>query len=191
MRSKHPTTVAPRHGHDPMQQCPANSVALIGWGLDCAIQAVASMFIVWRFTGRRLHSVDAERRAQAAVAVSFFLLVPYIVVVALDHLLTGNEAKGSWIGIALAAIDAALMPLLGRAKKRLGIRLRSQATTSLGRQNVLCAYLSVAVLIGLLANAAFGLWWADPIAALVIAVVCVQAGIKAWRGDSCESDITC
>ena len=169
----------------------ANSVALIGWGLDCAIQAVASTFIVWRFTGSRLDSVVAERRAQVVVAVSFFLLVPYIVVVALDHLVTGNEAKGTWIGIALAAIDAVLMPLLGRAKKRLGTRLRSHATTSLGRQNVLCAYLSVAVLIGLLANEGFGLWWADPIAAIVIAVVCVQAGITAWRGDSCESDTTC
>jgi divalent metal cation (Fe/Co/Zn/Cd) transporter len=167
----------------------ANSVALIGWGLDCAIEAAASLAIIWRFTGRRSHSVDAERRTQAIVALSFFLLVPYIIVEALDHLLTGNSAKGSWIGIALAAIDAALMPLLGQAKKRVGARLGSPATTSAGVQNLLCAYLSIAVLIGLLANAALGLWWADPIVALVVALVCLQAGVRAWRGDSCEQEI--
>src|SRR5207244_633367 len=117
--------------------------------------------------GRRLQSDEAERTTQTVVAVSFFLLVPYIVVEALDHLRTGNASKGSWIGIALAAVDAALMPLVGQKKKRLGRQLGSPATSSVGVQNLLCAYLSVAVLVGLLANAAFGMWWADPISALV------------------------
>jgi uncharacterized membrane protein len=120
----------------------ANSVALIGWGLDCAIQATASVVIIWRFTGNRLHAVEAERRTQRVVAVSFFLLAPYIVVEALDQLLTGDSAKGSWVGTALAAIDALLMPPLGHVKQRVGTRLRSQATTNVGRQNILCAYLS-------------------------------------------------
>ena len=160
----------------------ANSVALIGWGLDCAIQAGSSLAIVWRFTGRRIDSARAERRTQLIVATSFFLLVPYIVVEAGDQLLRGSSAKGSWIGIALAAVDAALMPFLGLAKKRVGIRLCSHATTSVGRQNVLCAYLSIAVLAGLLANAVFGLSWADPLIALVVAAVCAQAGIAAARG---------
>ena len=162
----------------------ANSVALIGWGLDCAIQAASSLAIVWRFTGRRIHSARAERRTQVLVAVSFFLLVPYIVVEAADQLLNGSSAKGSWVGVVLAAIDAALMPLLGRAKKRVGFRLCSPATTSVGRQNVLCAYLSLAVLVGLLANAVFRLSWADPLMALVVAAVCAQAGISAARGNS-------
>jgi divalent metal cation (Fe/Co/Zn/Cd) transporter len=169
----------------------ANSVALIGWGLDCAIQAASSAAIIWRFTGRRIHAVDAERRTQAAVAVSFFLLVPYIVVEAVDQLVSGSAAKGSWIGVALAAVDAALMPLLGRAKKRVGTRLGSHATTSVGRQNVLCAYLSVAVLLGLLANVALGLWCADPLIALVVAAVCAQAGVAAWRGDTCAPQLAC
>lgn len=91
----------------------------------------------------------AERLAQKVVGVSFFLLAPYIVVTAIDHLLTGNAARASWIGIALAASDAALMPILGRAKKNAGGILGSAATTSAGYQNILCAYLSVAVLIGL------------------------------------------
>jgi len=164
----------------------ANSVALIGWGIDCAIEAAAALVIIWRFTGTRVHSPDAERRAQKVVGLSFFLLTPYIVVTAVDHLLTGNAAKASWIGIALAASDAVLMPLLGRAKKQAGTTLGSPATTGAGHQNILCAYLSVAVLIGLAANALGGWWWADPIAALLVAVVCLQAGIRTWRGDSCD-----
>ncbi len=163
----------------------ANSVALIGWGIDCAIEAAAALVIIWRFTGDRVHSTDAERFAQKAVGLSFFLLAPYIIVTALDHLLTGNAASPSWIGIALAASDAILMPILGRAKKNAGARLGSAATTSAGHQNILCAYLSVAVLIGLAANAIVGWWWADPVAALLVAVVCIQAGTSTWRGQPC------
>ena len=168
----------------------ANSIALIGWGIDCAIEAAAAVIIVWRFTGNRLDSVDAERLAQKVVGLSFFLLAPYIIVTAVDHLLTGNAAQPSWIGIALAGSDAVLMPILGRAKKNVGQALGSAATTGAGHQNILCAYLSVAVLIGLGANALVGWWWADPIAALLVAVVCIQAGTRTWRGENCD-ELTC
>jgi divalent metal cation (Fe/Co/Zn/Cd) transporter len=164
----------------------ANSVVLIGWGLDCAIQAAASLVIIWRFTGTRIHSEDAERLAQKVVAVSFFLLAPYIVGVAVDHLLTGNAAGVSWLGIALAATDVVLMPVLGRAKERVGAGVRSHATISEGRQNILCAYLSLAVLLGLAANVLFGWWWSDPIVALVVAVVVIQAGARTWHGQACD-----
>jgi divalent metal cation (Fe/Co/Zn/Cd) transporter len=163
----------------------ANSVVLIGWGVDCAIEAAASLVIIWRFTGTRIYSGDAERLAQRVVGLSFILLAPYIVVEAVDHLVTGNAAQGSWIGIALAAADALLMPIIGQAKKNAGSQIGSAATTGAGHQNILCAYLSVAVLIGLAANALFGLWWADPVAALAVAVVCVQAGTRTWRGANC------
>ena len=164
----------------------ANSVALIGWGIDCAIEAAAALVIVWRFTGTRVQSPDAERFAQKVVGLSFFLLTPYIAVTAVDHLLTGNAAKVSWVGIALAASDAILMPILGRAKKRAGTMIGSAATTGAGHQNILCAYLSVAVLVGLAANALVGWWWADPITALLVAVVCLQAGLRTWRGEGCD-----
>jgi divalent metal cation (Fe/Co/Zn/Cd) transporter len=164
----------------------ANSVALIGWGLDCAIQCAACLVIVWRYTGTRVHSAQAERTAQQAVAVSFFLLAPYIVVVAVDHLVTGNAAGASWVGIGLAATDVLLMPILGRAKQQVGGGLGSLATSSEGRQNVLCAYLSLAVLVGLAANALLGWWWADPLVALAVAVVVVQAGSGTWRGQTCD-----
>ncbi|HEX2810444.1 MAG TPA: cation transporter [Kineosporiaceae bacterium] len=168
----------------------SDSVALIGWGLDCAIEATAALVIIWRFSGDRIHSATAERLAQRVVAVSFVLLVPYIVVAAVGHLVTGNAAGGSWVGIGLASIDAALMPLLGRAKKQLGRRLGSHATSGTGTQNILCAYLSIAVLIGLVANATLGWWRADPIVALIVAVACLQAGWNTWRVNTCDDEIT-
>jgi divalent metal cation (Fe/Co/Zn/Cd) transporter len=164
----------------------ANSIALIGYGLDSSIEGIASIVIIWRFTGHRIDSDDAETRAQKIVALSFFLLAPYIIVAALQHLITGNQARASWVGIGLAIVSITLMPLLGRAKKRIGNQLQSAATAGEGTQNILCAYLSLAILIGLGANALLGLWWADPLVALVVAVVAVQAGIRTWRGQSCS-----
>ena len=92
----------------------------------------------------------------------------------------------SWVGIALAAVTAATMPLLARAKRRVGAALGSSATAREGTQNLLCAYLSVALLAGLGLNAAFGWWWADPLAAVVIAVVAVREGVQGWRGEVCS-----
>src|SRR5437867_279268 len=163
----------------------ANSIALIGYGLDSTIEGIASIVIIWRFTGDRIQSEHAETRAQKIVAVSFFLLAPYIIVEALDRLLTGQEAQPSWVGIGLAIVSITLMPLFGRAKKRLGNQLQSAATAGEGTQNILCAYLSLAILVGLGANALFGLWWADPVVALIVAIVAVQAGIQTWRGQGC------
>jgi divalent metal cation (Fe/Co/Zn/Cd) transporter len=164
----------------------ANSIALIGYGLDSTIEGIASIVIIWRFTGHRIHSDHAETRAQKIVAVSFFLLAPYIIVEALHRLLTGQEAQPSWVGIGLAIVSITLMPLFGRAKKRLGNQLQSAATAGEGTQNILCAYLSLAILVGLGANALLGLWWADPAVALVVAIVAVQAGVQTWRGQGCS-----
>jgi divalent metal cation (Fe/Co/Zn/Cd) transporter len=165
----------------------SDSVVLIGWGVDCAIEAAAATILIWRFSGTRLHSDHAERLAQKVVGATFILLVPYIVVQAIDHLVIGNASGVSRIGLILAASDAVLMPFLGQAKTRIGQRLNSAAATGAGKQNIICAYLSVAVLIGLGANALFGAWWADPIAGLLVAVVCLQAGRSTWRGESCDA----
>jgi divalent metal cation (Fe/Co/Zn/Cd) transporter len=91
----------------------------------------------------------------------------------------------SRLGIALTATSLVLMPAFGIAKRRVGRRLGSAATAGEGTQNLLCAYLSAAVLAGLLANAAFGWWWADPLAALVVAAIAVREGLETWRGDEC------
>jgi divalent metal cation (Fe/Co/Zn/Cd) transporter len=164
----------------------AGSIALIGFGLDSLVEVAAGTLIVWLFTGRRVgDGARAERRAQQLIAISFFLLAAYIAVEAARDLVAGDHPQASWIGIGLAAFTAPTMPLLARAKRRVGHRLGSSATVSESAQNLLCAYLSVALLIGLGANAVFGWWWADPLAALVIAGVAVREGRASWRGDAC------
>lgn len=163
----------------------AGSIALIGFGLDSAIEGVASLVIVWRFTGSRLLSERAETRAQKLVALQFFLLAPYVGFEAVHRLIIGQQAETSWLGMALVTSSLIGMPLLGIAKRRLADQLGSAATRGEGTQNLLCAYLAAAVLVGLVGNTLFGLWWLDPIAALVIAAVAVREGIQTWRGEGC------
>jgi len=163
----------------------AGSIALIGFGIDSAIEGFASVIIVWRFTGHRLHSHAAEERAQKLVAVQFFLLAPYVSVEAVRHLLSGAEVQTSWLGMALTASSLIGMPFLGLAKQRLAKTLSSSATHGEGTQNLLCAYLAGAVFLGLLGNTLLGWWWLDPIAALAIAAVAVREGVQTWRGEGC------
>jgi divalent metal cation (Fe/Co/Zn/Cd) transporter len=163
----------------------AGSIALIGFGADSLIEAFAGFVVVWLFTGRRLHSETAERRAQQLIAASFFVLAAYVTAEAIHTLVGGQHPEASWVGIGLAAFTAPTMPLLANAKGRIGSKLGSSATVKEGAQNMLCAYLSVALLIGLLANAVAGWWWADPAAALVIAAVALREGRESWRGEGC------
>jgi divalent metal cation (Fe/Co/Zn/Cd) transporter len=163
----------------------AGSIALLSFGLDSAIEGFASLVIVWRFTGSRLHSHAAEERAQKLVAIQFFLLAPYVAFEALHKLVTGEQPQTSWLGIALATSSLIGMPCLGVAKRRLADKLGSVATRGEGTQNLLCAYLAAAVLVGLLGNTLLGLWWLDPAAALVVAAVALKEGRESWRGEGC------
>ena len=163
----------------------ASSIALVGFGLDSAIEGFASVVIVWRFTGQRMFSASAERRAQKLVAVQFFLLAPYVAVESLRALIGGERPDESWVGIGLAISSVILMPMLGIAKQRLADQLGSAATKGEGRQNMLCAYLAGALLVGLLGNALAGAWWLDPAVGLLIAAVAVKEGREAWRGEGC------
>jgi divalent metal cation (Fe/Co/Zn/Cd) transporter len=163
----------------------AGSIALIGFGADSLIESVARIILLWRFAASRAASEDAERRAQKLIALSFYVLAAYVGFEAVRSLLTGERPDASWVGIGLAAVTLATMPPLAIAKARVGEKLGSSATKSEGQQNMLCAYLSAALLVGLGANALFGLWWADPVTALLIAGVAVREGRESWRGDSC------
>ncbi|CAN5696115.1 cation transporter [soil metagenome] len=163
----------------------AGSIALIGFGIDSAIEGFASLVIVWRFTGSRLLSHSAEERAQKLVAVQFFLLAPYVGYEAIHKLATAEQPGTSWLGIALVTSSVIGMPFLGIAKRRLADKLGSVATRGEGTQNLLCAYLAAAVLVGLRCNALFGLWWLDPVAALVVAGVAIREGVNSWRGEGC------
>jgi divalent metal cation (Fe/Co/Zn/Cd) transporter len=163
----------------------ASSIALVGFGLDSVIEGVASVIIIWRFTGDRIFSHAAEQRAQKLVAVQFFLLAPYVGFESAKALIEGEHAAVSWVGIALALGSVILMPMLGIAKERLADQLGSAATQGEGRQNMLCAYLAAALLVGLLGNALVGAWWLDPLVGLLIAAVAVKEGREAWRGEGC------
>jgi divalent metal cation (Fe/Co/Zn/Cd) transporter len=163
----------------------AGSIALVAFGIDSFVEGFASLVIVWRFTGARLHSERAERRAQKLVAAQFFLLAPYVTFEALHKLATAEQPEVSWVGVGLTASSLVGMPLLGIAKRRLARTLGSVATHGEGTQNLLCAYLAGAVLAGLLGNALLGLWWLDPLAALVVAAVAVKEGRESWRGEGC------
>ena len=163
----------------------AGSVALLGFGLDSGIEAMASVIVIWRFTGTRLASPTSERRAQRLVAVSFFLLAPYIAVEAARALVAGDRAETSIAGLVLTAGTAVFEPALGVAKRRIGARLGSSATSGEGTQNLLCAFLAIAVFAGLAANTLWGAWWLDGTVALGIAGWAAVEGRRAWAGQPC------
>lgn len=162
------------------------SVALTGWALGGASEALASAMVVWRFSGTRASSATAERRAQRGVAVSFWLTAPYIAAESVRDLAGGHHAETSVIGIGLTALALVLMPVLGRANHRLGTRLGSGATEAEGIQNYLCAAQAAGVLVGLAMTALWsGAWWVDPAVGLAIAGVAGWQGVRAWRGEDC------
>jgi divalent metal cation (Fe/Co/Zn/Cd) transporter len=163
----------------------AGSIALVGFGADSVVESVAGFVLIWRFGASRHASEAAEQRAYRVIAVSFYVIAVYVGVEAIRQLVGGSHPEASWVGIGLAAVTLATMPPLARAKTKVANGLGSAATRAEGRQNLLCAYLSAGLLVGLGANGLFGWWWADPVAALLIAGVAVREGREAWRGEAC------
>jgi divalent metal cation (Fe/Co/Zn/Cd) transporter len=163
----------------------ASSTALIGFGLDSVIEVSSAAAVAWQFSGP-----DHERRERAAlriIAGSFFALAGYVTVESVRALLGGDRAGHSTVGLVLAAVSLAVMPVLSAAQRRAGRELGSASAVADSKQTLLCTYLSAVVLAGLAVNTGFGWWWADPIAALVIAAVAVKEGRQAWRGETCCS----
>ena len=163
----------------------AGSVALVGFGADSVIEAGAGLVVLWLVTGERLSSHHAERRAQQLIAASFLLLAVYVTIESARDLIGGHHPAASWVGVGLAVVTLVAMPPLAAAKQRVGKALGSSATASESRQTMLCAYLSAALLVGLLTNAIAGWWWADPTVALLIGAVALREARDAWRGNSC------
>jgi divalent metal cation (Fe/Co/Zn/Cd) transporter len=161
----------------------AGSVALVGFGLDSAIEVSSGLIILWQFSHRLPET--RERRAQRAMAVSFFALGAYVIAESARALLSGADPDSSPVGIGLAVASLMIMPVLSRAQRRTGRALGSSAVVADSTQTLLCTYMSAVLLVGLVLNTAFGWAWADPVVGLVIAAVAVNEGREAWRGDGC------
>ncbi|HEY0697242.1 MAG TPA: cation transporter [Micromonospora sp.] len=160
-----------------------DSTALVGFGLDSVIEVSSAAAVAWQFTG-----ADHERREAVAlrvVAGSFFALAGYVTVESVRTLVGAERPGHSTVGLVLAAVSLVVMPVLSAAQRRTGRELGSRSAVADSKQTLLCTYLSAVLLVGLGVNALFGWWWADPVAALVIAAVAVKEGREAWRGDGC------
>ena len=162
-----------------------SSSALIGFGLDSVVEISSAAAVAWQFSAD-----DPEAREKTAlrfIAFSFFALAAYVTVDAVRALAGADEARPSTVGIALAALSLAVMPVLSWAQRRAGRKLGSRSAVADSKQTLLCTYLSAILLVGLLLNSTLGWSWADPIAALGIAAIAVREGVSAWRGDPCCS----
>lgn len=160
----------------------ASALSVVIWAASSFVEGLASMIVIWRFTGTRTMSEHSERIAQRMVAGSFLLLIPFFVYAAIRRLIDGGDTSQSALGIVVTASAIVLMPALGRAKLRLGEKLGSQATAGEGVQNLMCAAQATAALIALVAAGA-GLTVVDPIAALLIAAIAAKESANLWRGE--------
>lgn len=165
----------------------ASSTALIAFGLDSIVEVLSAAAVAWQFSARDPES--REKVALRVIAVSFFALAAYVIVTSALSLLGGVDAEHSPVGIVLAAVSLAVMPALSWFERRTGRELGSATAVADSRQTLLCAYLSAALLVGLLLNSLLGWVWADSVAALVIAGWAIKEGIEAWRGDACAVPI--
>ncbi|WP_348775291.1 cation transporter [Solwaraspora sp. WMMD937] len=164
----------------------ASSTALIGFGLDSVVEVASAAAVAWQFTGADHERRESrERAALRVIAVSFFALAGYVGSESVRALLNAHRPDHSTVGLILAALSLAVMPVLSTAQRRAGRELGSVSAVADSKQTLLCTYLSAVLLVGLAVNSLFGWWWADPAAALVIAAVAVKEGREAWRGDTC------
>jgi divalent metal cation (Fe/Co/Zn/Cd) transporter len=166
----------------------AGSVSLVGFGFDSAIEVSAALILAWRLhrenQGGCMQATDA--RAARGIAVSFVALGLYVTIGAGADLLSGSKPDASTVGIAMAALSLAVMPILARTKRRLAPALGSAAVVADAKQTDLCALLSAVLLVGLGANATLGWWWADPIAGLAIAALALAEAHRTWNAESLE-----
>jgi divalent metal cation (Fe/Co/Zn/Cd) transporter len=160
----------------------AGSIALVGFGFDSVIEVSSGAIVLWRLVSGE----HREKLALRLVGVSFLALAAYVGFDAVKSLVYRELPESSYVGIAIAALSLVVMPLLARAKRNVAAQLNSRAMHADSRQTDLCAYLSAILLGGLILNAVFGWWWADPVAALIMVPIIANEGIQALRGESCD-----
>ncbi len=170
----------------------AGSVALVGFGLDSVIETLSAGILLWRL--RADPDIQAreraERTARRLVGICFLLLAIYVAIESVRALWIKAQPERSVAGILIAIAAVIVMPLLGRAKRRVAVQLGSRALHADSRQADFCAYLSAILLAGLLLHALLGWWWADPAAALIMVPIIAREGVQGLRGESCN-DCAC
>ena len=164
----------------------AGSIGLIGFGLDSVVEVSASLILAWRLTAEKRDGCTqhSDARAVKAIALSFWALAAYVGVTAVGKLLSGDQPEVSAVGIVLTAVSLLLMPWLAREKRRLAPALGSRAQQAEAAQTAMCAVLSAVVLVGLTLNPLLGWWWADPVAAIGVALLAAREGVRTWRAES-------
>lgn len=164
----------------------AGSIALVGFGFDSVIEVSSGAIILWRLASGE----HREKLALRLVGFSFLALCVYIAFDAVKSLVYREPPETSYVGIGIAALSLVVMPILAGAKRKVAASLNSRAVLADSRQTDLCAYLSAILLGGLILNAIFGWWWADPVAALIMVPIIANEGISALRGETCD-DCSC
>jgi divalent metal cation (Fe/Co/Zn/Cd) transporter len=166
----------------------AGSIALIAFGIDSFIETSSGGVLLWRLRAERSgqDAQQVERRALKMVGISFMLLAAYIAFESIKTLVQRETPERSIVGIVIAILSLIVMPWLARQKRKAAGSLKSSALKADSRQTSLCAYLSAITLGGLLLNALFGWWWADPIAGLAMIPIVLKEGSEAFRGEACS-----
>jgi len=162
----------------------AGSVALVGFGLDSVVESSSAAILLWRFSTERRgvrSAEEAERRAVRLVALAFFALAGYVASQSAVDLASGSRPEASTVGILLGLASVIVMPVLAWRKRLAAQALNSRSLQADSRQTTLCTYLSAVLLAGLVANAALGWWWADPLAGMLIAALAAREGLGLWR----------
>jgi divalent metal cation (Fe/Co/Zn/Cd) transporter len=170
----------------------AGSISLVGFGIDSFIEVTSGSVLLWRMSvDSDVHRREMnEKRALQIVGACFLLLAAYITYDSISDLWSKRAPEHSIAGIVLACASLVVMPILSRAKRKVGRDLGSAAMHADAKQTEFCTYLSAILLVGLLLNAFFGLWWADPLAALIMVPIIAKEGIDGVRGRACANCCT-
>lgn len=163
----------------------AGSSALIGFGLDSVIEVSSALAVAWQFAGK--NPQKREKIALRIISFSFFGLAAFVSFDAIKSLLLQEAPEASTVGIVIALLSILIMPSVSLFQRKTGLELGSHSAVADSKQTLLCTYMSGVLLIGLIANSALGWWWADPLAALIIAGLAVREGVEAWKGENCSS----
>ena len=163
----------------------AGSIALVGFGLDSIVESLSGLILIWRLRKHSIYSekeeMESEKKAIKLVAASFFLLAAYVLYESVKKLILTEIPETSLPGIIISIFSIVIMPVLSFKKRNLGIKINSKALVADSKETLVCAFLSVSLLLGLMMNYLFGFWQADPLVGLIVVVFLIREGKESWE----------